>query len=503
MIKNILKVSFVILFVFSSCSKEDEKGNAPTLVGVQQSDPLTAQEINAKINESLQANHSFNWKDQSNYFVWSAIVQGQKVATIGFGNSKSEYDRGKTSNNKALENEILNLILKYEGKPLDKVLISSDSFLNLIDVVIEKQETVMALRNSNLLRYLEPADYRYLENETEAQKSSITSSGCGFDAEVVSQNDFTNELPNNVKIPWSFYQHNIPAAWNSSTGNGITIGIVDSGVSPNQSLLGSNFNNGFSTGRSIQKLGTYVDSFWPWSKKTDGVEDKCGHGTSMAAVAAGSRNTLGLPVGVAYNANLVTYRAAANVFLEGYHEHNGVKNAFIGLANDPNVKIISLSMGYIFSVGKIEDAVRYAYSRGKLIFCAAGTSTSFTNFVGVIFPAWMSETVAVTGVKEGNTFQKCDVCHSGNKVEFTIVMQKSGSDSTVPVQSYFENQSDYVGGSSVATAQVAGIAALVWSLHPTWNSDQVLNKMRQSATFYPNKNSEYGYGNINAALAVE
>mgnify|MGYP006204630529 CR=1 FL=1 len=82
------------------------------------------------------------------------------------------------------------------------------------------------------------------------------------------------------------------------------------------------------------------------------------------------------------------------------------ENAFTALGNRTDVKIISMSMGHIFSVGKIEDGVRYANNRGKLIFCAGGTSTSFTNFVGVIFPAWMPETVAVTGIKEASTYQK-------------------------------------------------------------------------------------------------
>ena len=162
-----------------------------------------------------------------------------------------------------------------------------------------------------------------------------------------------------------------------------------------------------------------------------------------------------------------------------------------------------MSMGHIFSVGKIEDAVRFAYGKGKLIFCAAGTSTSFTTFVGVIFPAWMSETVAVTGVKEGTTYQACSDCHTGSKVEFTVAMQRSASGNTVPVDSYYENQSDYVGGSSVATATTAGIAALVWSKNPTWTREQVLAKMRQSASFFPNRNNTYGYGNVNAFLAVQ
>jgi subtilisin family serine protease len=258
-----------------------------------------------------------------------------------------------------------------------------------------------------------------------------------------------------------------------------------------------------STGRTVYKYGVYVDSIWPWSTGTDGPNDQCGHGTSMASVAAAPRNANGMPVGVAYNANLITYRAASNVVLDGYHEQNGVKNAFVALGNNTAVKIISMSMGHIFSVGKIEDGVKYAYSKGKLIFCAGGTSTSFTNFVGVIFPASMAEAVAVTGVVENTSNVKCDVCHSGGKIDFTVQMQRAASGNTVPVNSYYNSQTDYVGGSSVATATTAGIAALVWAKNPTWTRDQVLTKMKQSSTYYPVKNTEYGYGNINALLAVQ
>jgi serine protease len=487
-----------------SCNKDEEQiENKPEVFEIIKKEPLTVAQINSNINEFLQNGLNFTWSTQNTHTIWSAISQGRNLATIGFGNSKTDFDRSKSSNNKTVENQILNIILQYEKKPIEDILISSDPFLNLVDVVIEKQETIIALNKSGLTRYIEPADYKYFNNNSSQNRAGVTSSGCGFESEVLAASDYVTVAPNNAKVPWAFYNHNIPAAWGKSTGAGITIAIVDSGTSLEQTLLGSNFNDGYSSGRTVQKFGTYVDSFWPWSSNTDGSADKCGHGTSMAAIATAPRNDNGSPVGVAYNANLVTYRAAANVLLEGYHEQNGVKNAFTALGNNTNVKIISMSMGYIFSVGKIEDGIKYAYSKGKLIFCAGGTSTTFTTFVGVIFPAWMPEAVAVTGVKDGTTFQKCDVCHTGSKIDFTVAMQRLNSEATMPVNSYYNGQNDYVGGSSVATATTAGIAALVWSKNPSWNRDQVLNKMKQSATFYPNKNGSFGYGNINAELAVQ
>ena len=488
----------VAFLAFTSCS-QDEIANNSAEAQMTQTDPLTPKQINGKINETIKTGKRFSWQESSDHFVWSGIFQGNKLASIGFGNS---FDRSETPDSKEIENMIIQTIEKYEGKK-DRVLLSSDEFLNQIDVVVEKQETVIALRKLKQIRYIEPADYRYFENENKFSgvAKSSSSSGCGYDSSTLNSSDYTTVTPN-AKAPWSFTNHNIISAWSYSTGSGVTIGLIDSGVSSSQTLLGSSFNNGNSTGRTISKNGVYVDSVWPWSSGFDGSDDKCGHGTSMASAMAAPRNNQGQPVGVAYNANLISHRAASNVVLDGYHEQNGVKTAFTNLGNTASVKIISMSMGHIFSVGKIEDGVKYAYSKGKLIFCAGGTSTSFTTFVGVIFPAWMPETQAVTGVKENTSNQKCDVCHSGEEIDFTYQMERA-SGSNIPVLSYYNAQTDYVGGSSVATASTAGIAALVWSRNPIFTRDQVLNKMRQSATYYPTKNSDYGYGNINVLQAVQ
>ncbi|MDC8106634.1 S8/S53 family peptidase [Chryseobacterium sp. B21-037] len=492
--KNVFYL-LVLFFFIVSCNRESIQNETSGLEAYQK-DPLTAKQINAEINQSIKSKGSFNWSQTSDHFLWSAVFRGNRMVSIGFGSSKDDFDRSKSPNSSEIEKELLSVIKKYEGKDERGFLLLSDQYLNQMDVVIEKQETLTELRKMKTVRYLEPADYHYFEYEaaynTNAKSSGSGSSGCGFSSTTLNTADYTSTTPS-AKIPWAFTKHSIPNAWNYSTGAGITIGLIDTGVSPEQTLLGNSFNNGASSGRTISKFGVY---------NSDGSADQCGHGTKMASVMAAPRNNAGLPVGVAYNANLIAYRAAENVVLETSSEQTAVKTAFTELGNNNNVKIISMSMGHIFSVGKIEDGVKYAYSKGKLIFCAGGTSTSFTNFVGVIFPAWMPETQAITGVKENTSNKKCDVCHSGSQIDFTFQMERS-SGSNVPVLSYYNGQSDYVGGSSVATAATAGIAALVWSKNPSWTREQVLTKMRQSATYYPNPDSSYGYGNINVLNAVQ
>ena len=65
------------------------------------------------------------------------------------------------------------------------------------------------------------------------------------------------------------------------------------------------------------------------------------------------------------------------------------------------------------------------------------------------------------------------------------------------------NQPKYVGGSSAATASVAGIAALVWSNHPSSSRADIFNAMKWNSSFYPNESSNLGWGIIDAKDAVE
>lgn len=488
-----------MLFIASCSNEENEAINQEVSQEELQQEPLKPEQINQAIHEEIRLNGSFDWKDASDHLLWSAVMQGNNVVTIGYGSSDRAFQKDTEGSHETIKNNLLNVARNLEDVSTNRdetLLIYDDEILTVIDMKVEKIETIQELRNSKNVRYLEPGGYEY----GKVEQAQASSKGCSFSGQTLSSADYRNITPG-AKLPWAFDIHRIPQAWSTSTGSGVTVGVVDTGLSPNQSLLNGNFNDGSSSGRFVQKYGTFVDSFWPLSTKTDGPNDKCGHGTSMASVATAPRNNDGRPVGVAYNANLVSYRAAEDVVLDGYHEQKGVANAFTALGNRSDVKIISMSMGHIFSVGRIKDAIRYANNRGKLIFCAAGTSTSFTNFVGVIFPANMSETVAVTGIEEGR-YKECDTCHKGSKVDFTVSMER-GNNNHIPVLSYYNGQDDYVGGSSVATATTAGIAALVWARHPSWSKSQILNKLIQSAELYPNKSGSYGWGNINAEAAVQ
>ncbi len=499
--RNFVRLLLLVVIALTSCSKEDAIiENQPKNLQFPK-EPLTVKQINSKISETIDKTGDFDWNAVDEHFLWSAVVHGQNVLTVGYGNKGQSFSEEKDAVLETKKDEIIETVLENEKVLKGKLKFLEHDIITVIDIEVKSIETIIALRKLGKIRYMEPNGYNHFGNEVMAKSSS----GCDKNADTINPNHYTTTSPNNAQVSWHFNEHNIQQAWNYSTGSGVTIGLIDTGVSASQYLLNSSgFNDGYSNGRYVQKYGTFIDSWWWWSNNYDGPHDKCGHGTAMGSAMASPRNNDGMPVGVAYNANLVAYRATEDVLLNDYHERKGVSMALTQLGNRNDVKIISMSIGYVWSIGNIKDAVKYAYSKGKLIFAAGGTSTSFTNGFGVIFPATMSETVAVTGVDDGSNYERCDTCHSGSKIDFTIIMEGDNNTSKAPpVLGFYNGQRRYTGGSSVATATTAGIAALVWARHPSWNRSQVLNKLKQSSDFYPNKSSNFGYGNIDALQAVQ
>lgn len=502
------------LLAIISCTKDDEynlsSDNDDSIVAIQESDAfLTIEEINTIINQSFYDKQSFSWSDVPANVLWSAAVHGGEVLTIGYGEEGESFRNVKSSRLESLRTSLLDIVQNNEGVSKENLKVKADPVLNVVDVEVSDLKTIRNLMAADGVRYLEPNGYSFYEIiEPQGAKRASTqtrSAGCDTSGSNLNSEDYRSISPRAL-VPWNFDRHQITEAWTRSRGEGVTIGIIDTGLSPDQSLLGSNFTDGASSKtRTVEKYGTYIDSNFWWSNNLDGPDDQCGHGTSMAAAAVGPRNSKGLPSGVAYDANLVMYRGTSDVLLNDYHERKGVSDALRALADRSDVSIISMSVGYPWSIGNVRDAVRYAHSRGKLIFAAGGTSTVATAWYPVIFPASMPEAVAVTGLTDWSTdYRKCDICHDGKQIEFTIVMERDGDrDRTSPVLGFTQGESDYVGGSSVATATMAGIAAMVWSKYPNWSRDQVLNRLRESSALFGNTSESFGYGNINAFDAVE
>jgi hypothetical protein len=474
-------------------------------------EPLSRQAIDEEARRLLHAEGVIRWERMSTELIWSAALQSDTLYSIGyqpngFGGIESKMHQIDVNDEEwKLTREALIEFILSETRRLhperewkrEDILAFGEKPLPYFNVWIADYTTVAKLRGMEVIRYIEPMGYGW-----EAPERS--GSGCGGNTPDYSlQNgvDYTTISPN-VKVSWNYDYMNIQEAWASSTGDNISVGVIDSGVSADQVALNSAFSSGWSSGRTIQKYGFYEECWWWWCWN-DGIYDDCGHGTAMAGVIAAPRNSNGNSVGVAYDANIISCRATTDVIINTSNEKDGVSDSYYYLGSRGDVKIISMSLGDIFYSGQVADAVIYANNMGKLIFNAAGTSLSWTSWWGVIFPANMSQTVAVTGIKTGYPMERCVECHSGSAVDYVIVMQDRNDTDRGPLTvADFSNQPNYTGGSSAATATTAGIAALIWAQNPSLNKNEVNQILKEASSNYPTRDNEFGWGLINAEEAV-
>jgi Subtilase family len=503
----------IMAIMLNACTTENDRNEA---LSPNPTSPVAKADIDQQIFASLQKIGKFEWSSVSEATVWSALTQSDKVLSVGYKpenegdiNAKIHLIDINEASWKAAREKVLDIVFEEESKTnpslkRSELQVFEENTLPVIDLRVSNLSTIERLRSSKLVRYAEPMGYE-AKSSSDARSKINSDSGCGSNTAEsgLGGADYTTISPN-AKASWNFAYHNVTQAWAKSTGAGAKMVIIDTGCSDGQENLGSAFNQGSSSGRTIEKLVTLPRNTF-LGIPTGPVEtpnDGCGHGTSMQGAACGPRGTDGNTVGIAYNANLISIHAAADVFLNESRESKGVADAFTLAGNRSDVRVISMSMGNIISSGQIADGVRYAYGKGKLIFCAAGTSFGWTaGWAGVIFPASMAEAVAVTGIKD-NLTQRCDACHEGSDVDFVVVMEKV-STSRKPLSLAMSGDSpSTVGGSSVATASTAAMATLIFAKTPSLTRDQVFDKMKTNSSYYPSRNGNFGWGRVNVDGAL-
>lgn len=463
--------------------------------------PLSKQDVDQVLKSFLEREHDFHWHWAKPEVIWSATHYGDSTVAIGYTiNGVKSIDEVSHTINlkegkwKATHDALIDLIVKVAsesaGRPIEwkEIMIEDDEFLPILTIKMVDRNVIERLMNLENVRYIEPLDFRLVEQE---EIDSRSSSGCSPSTYAMNSADYTWTTPN-CYIPWNFNNMNIPSAWNSVQGQGITVGVIDAGISSSQALLNSSFNNGDSNVGRVRSLAYSLGT---------SAYTTCSHGTAMSGLAVGPRNNVGATTGVAYKSNLNFVRACNDVVLDASAERTAVKNALVYLGNTADVRVISMSIGTPFGSSVLLDGVNYAHNKGKMVMAAAGTSFSWTAWWGVIYPAAYSNCVAVTGVNESS--QTCSDCHDGGEVDFTVIMERNSNDSRNSVSLPQSGSTlTYIGGSSAATATAAGIASLVWSVDPSMTRSQVLNLLTITSQNYPNQNGSKGWGNLNAAAAV-
>ncbi|MEE4490190.1 S8 family serine peptidase [Streptomyces sp. BE230] len=273
--------------------------------------------------------------------------------------------------------------------------------------------------------------------------------------------------------------------WKVSTGRGITVAVLDTGVIPSVSEL---------TGKVLPGKN-FVEP------KRGAHKDKDGHGTAMAMLIAGNgANGQGIK-GLAPDAHILPL----TVF--GSSKESGTNSvpalvAAIRYAADSEARIINMSLAYEYFLvdegerAQIQAAVDYAVGRGKLLLAGTGNRGDKGNDVG--YPAATAGVAGIGAVDKTSSATKFSV--SGPQV----ALAAPGDDIPIRcvdgVPGYCKSN-----GTSQATAIASASAALIWSKHPSWTGNQVLRVLMNTAA-KPTEGkvpSRYiGYGTVRPRLAV-
>jgi len=261
-----------------------------------------------------------------------------------------------------------------------------------------------------------------------------------------------------------------------ANGNRVTVAVVDSGVDSSIPELRGRVLHG-------KDLGLHP---------TSANKDEDGHGTAMASLIAGTGAEGGIQ-GLAPGAKILPVKVGKVLVAA-----DELMAMSIRYAVKSDAKVINISMGGAgdaASVPKTREAVKYALSKGKLIFASAGNDGDKGNYSA--FPANISGVVGVAAVDSSGTV--ADFSTYGSQV----ALASPGKD--IPSRSCEDNR-DFcpMRGTSPASALASASAALIWSKHPSWTNNQVLRVMMQTANRPKGKiPSRYiGYGIIRPAQVL-
>jgi subtilisin family serine protease len=244
------------------------------------------------------------------------------------------------------------------------------------------------------------------------------------------------------------------------------------------------------------------------------VPDTNGHGTFVAALAAGSSTNGDGIAGVGGDAGLMVVQAggAGGAFTDVDEA------AAIVYAVDHGAKIINLSLGGPTTSSVERRAVEYAVSKGVLLVAAIGNGYLRGN--AVEYPAALLQPIGSNGVG-GRGLSVAASTPQGTRAPFSSTgshvslaapgtgvfsaVSSASSPSNYPRTALAGSAGGAYGfssGTSFASPQVAGAAALVWAANPALRADEVASVLEQSASGQGDWNAELGYGVLDVAAAV-
>ncbi|MEK7253510.1 MAG: S8 family serine peptidase, partial [Bacteroidota bacterium] len=288
-------------------------------------------------------------------------------------------------------------------------------------------------------------------------------------------------------------------AWDITFGSAaVKIGVTDDGVELAHTDLAANIwvNPGEIAGNNMDDdMNGYVDDVNGWdfvanNNNPNPAVPSDDHGTHVSGIAAGRTNN---GVGIAGTAGGCTIMP-----LQFYNPAQpwtaAIVNASFTYAADNGAKIVNTSYNIDGFVGDpvFTAGLQYLHDAGVLHFNSGGNSNQLNPPRQAFTQTLLVVSTTSTDVKSSfsNYGTGMDISAPGSAILSTLTGNTYGTQS----------------GTSMATPNAAGAAALIWSANPTWNSYQVAAKLLATADNINAQNPTilglFGSGRVNSYAAL-
>lgn len=269
----------------------------------------------------------------------------------------------------------------------------------------------------------------------------------------------------------------------AATGNQ-KVCIIDTGYRIDHEDLMSGANV---TGEVSNTLSTEVD-LGEWST------DSYGHGSHMAGTISALDNAVGVKG--------VNPGGVLNLHIVKMIHHPGWYNylssdvvAAVALCEAAGATVINMSLAGQSSSVAEQQAVDHAYNNGAVLVSASGNRGNSTLY----YPASYDSVISAGAVDAaGDAWRytqvndKIELAAPGVNVRSTVLENGYGG---------YANWD----GTSVATAYISGVTALVWSHHPQCTNVEIRDALQRSALDRgtPGRDDTYGNGIVQAKAASD
>ena len=424
------------------------------------------------------------WQAVSSHALWEHVVRYDTTLTVGI--RRPGAARGVLDGRWLIARDEWNRAVAALRGVAGAELVQQDTLQPMVRIRPAGAEAIERIRRLPFVDYVEPAVLAGIDPDGERAVAALTG---GARAVRLSSSGGTRD-PNfgyyvdaeGNWIPNIFTGMRIPEAWALSTGAGVALGFLDTGVDYSNPEL--------ARWRGYRVY--YGDTY----------DDEKPHGTHVAGAIGAPRNGTHV-VGVAYGITPISVKHSNN-----YLDVNTWRVvAALDTAVLHGAKVINMSFRSDNTSNAVSDrldmyhsGVRWDGSRYDVVFVAASGSggTVAEYWLGVVFPASHPKVIAVSAI-DYDTGQPYTRAQFGPEVEMSAY---HGQPSTgTRYEGYYSGAS---GNTSNASGIVAGVAALVRARYPHFNNEQVRTRLRRGARDFGliGRDSYYGYGIVNAYAAV-